>query len=140
MTTADSYYSLGVPDWQIGAARRLNIAMLFALILTVTALSVIRIQVAGEFIPLSELVVQLIEKTTESATALEQQVASETPIEPVVASETAPLPHVRADTQPDTNTIQPIRVTAVRRPVAAATDISSVAESPNVDDWQQFGT
>ncbi len=136
MTTADSYYSLGVPDWPVGSGRRLNFAMLFASILIVTALSVVRIQVAGEMIPLTELVVQLIEKTTEP----KQQDASEAPIDPVVASETEPLPDVRLDTQPGTDTIQPIRVTVARRPVATTTDIATVAEAPEVDDWHEYGT
>jgi len=121
MTTADSYFFSSVPEWQSGSGRRLNIAMLFAAVLIVAALSVIRMPVAGDMTPLSELVVQLIEKTTESATEPEQQ-------------------DIRSDTQPDTDAIQPVRVTVARRPVAATTDTTSVAEAPEVDDWHEFGT
>ncbi|RLA27163.1 MAG: hypothetical protein DRQ63_06515 [Gammaproteobacteria bacterium] len=140
MTTADSYYFPGVADWQAGAGRRLNIAMLFASLLVVTVLSVIRIPVADDLIPLSELVVQLIEKPSESTAEPEQQVASEVPIETVIASETEPVADVRSGTHPDTDTIQPIRVTAARRPIAATTDISPTNDSPDVDDWHEFGT
>jgi len=128
MTTADSYYFSSVADWQTGSGRRLNIAMLFASILIVTALSAIRIQVAGELIPLSELVVQLIERSAESATESEQQIASETLLE------------VSPDTQPITDIVQPIQVTTARRPVATTTDILPAAESTDVDDWHEFGT
>jgi hypothetical protein len=140
MTTADSYCFRSVVDWQAGAGRRLNIAMLFASFLVVTALSVIRIPVAGDLIPLSELVVQLIEKTSEPTTESEQQVASEVPIDTVITSEAEPVADVRSDTQPDTDIIQPIRVTAARRRVAATTDISPATDSPDVDDWHEFGT
>jgi len=69
-----------------------------------------------------------------------QQVASEVPIETVIASETEPVADVRSGTHPDTDTIQPIRVTAARRPIAATTDISPTNDSPDVDDWHEFGT
>jgi len=140
MTTADTYYFSSVPDWQTGSGRRLNIAMLFASFLIVTALSVVRLQGPGEMIPLSELVVQLIEKTTESATEPELQVASEARNETIEASETDPLADVRPETQPDTDTTQPIRVTAVRPLVETTTDIATVTEAPQVDDWHEFGT
>ena len=139
MTTADSYYLSSVPDWQVGSGRRLNIAMLFASILIITALSVIRIEVAGDLISLPELVVVLIEKTAESATEPEQLVASEVPVETVVVTETEPLPDNRSDTQPDTDTIQSIPVTVARRPVATATDIATIADAPEIDDWHEFG-
>ena len=140
MTTADSYYFSGVPDWQAGSGRRLNIAMLFASILIVTALSMIRIPVAGELISLPELVVQLIEKSAESAVKPAQEIRSEVPVKSFAATETEPLPDVRSDTQPDTDTLEPIRVTVARRPVATMTDIATVAEAAVVDNWHEFGT
>lgn len=140
MTTADSYYLPSVPDWQVGSGRRLNFAMLFASILIFTALSVIRIEVAGDLISPPELVVVLIEKTAEPATEPEQLVASEVPVETVVMTETEPLPGNRSDTQPDTDTIQSIPLTLARRPVATTTDIASIAEAPEVDNWHEFGT
>ena len=140
MTTADSYYFSGVPDWQAGSGRRLNIAMLFASILIVTALSMIRIPVAGELISLPELVVRLIEKSAESAVEPEPQVASEVPVETFAATENEPLPDVRSDTQPDTDILEPVRVTVARRPVAITTDIATLDEAPEVDNWHEFGT
>ena len=140
MTTADSFYFSGVPDWQAGSGRRLNIAMLIASILIVTALSVIRIPVAGELISLPELVVQLIEKSAKSAVEPEQQVASDLRVEFFAATKTEPLPDVRSDTQPDTEILVPIRITVARRSVATSTDIATVAEAAVVDNWHEFGT
>ena len=130
MTTAYPHNFFGVPYWQTGSGRRLNIAMLIASILIVTALSVVRFPVAGELIPLSELVVQLVEKTAEPATEAKQQFASE------ARTETVQGP----DGQNDFDLIQPIQITAVRRSVTSTTEISPDAESPEIDDWHEFGT
>jgi hypothetical protein len=138
MTTADPQYFFDVPDWQTGSGRRLNIAMLAASILIVTALSLIRIPVAGNSIALTELVVELIMDAAESATEPEQPAASDVFIESVADSDLQPEGH--PDTQPDTNTIQPIQIITVRRSVTSTDDVTPVADSPDIDDWHEFGT
>jgi len=130
MTTADTHYFFGIPDWQANSGHRLKVAMLIASVLIVAALSVVRIQVAGEFVPLSELVVQLIEIAAESDSEPELEDAS------VAESETKPLP----DTRSDIGIVQPIQVTAARRSVKSTTEISPATESPEIDDWHEFGT
>ena len=140
MTTADPHYVLAVPDWQTGSGRRLNIAMLIASILIVAALSAFRFQVAGEPVPLAELIVQLIERTTESATDSEQEVVSEALLETNVAPEAEPLQDVRAETQSDPDIIQPNQVKAGRRSFTRTSEIAPVADTPEVDDWYKHGT
>ena len=140
MTTADPHYIFTVPDWQTGSGRRLNIAMLIASILIVSAISTIRIPVAGKPVPLAELVVQLVEKAAEPATDTEQEVENEAPFETIVAPQAEPLPDVRAETQSDPDIIQTIQVTAGRRSFARPSETPTVTDKPEVDDWYEHGT
>lgn len=139
MTTADAHYFFRVPDWQTGSGRRLNIAMLLASILIVAALSAIRVPVAGEPVPLAELVVRLIENATEPATGSEQNVANEALLETGVAPQTERLPDVGEDSRSDPDIIQPIQVKAARRSFARRSETAPIADTPKVDDWHEFG-
>lgn len=139
MTTPDADYFFTIPDWQVGSGRRLNIAMLVASILIVAALSLIRIQSGGEPVPISELVVQLIQEATEPSTEPEQRVVSEALKETTVVPENERPPDVRADTQPGPDVIQLIQVEAARRSFARTSETSPAADTPEVDDWHEFG-
>jgi hypothetical protein len=140
MTTVDAHYFFSIPDWQTGSGRRLSIAMLLASILIVAGLSAIRIPVAGEPVPLAELVVRLIENATEPATDTEQNAANEALLETSVAPQTETLPDVSQDPPADPDTIQPIQVEAARRSFARRSETAPIADTPKVDDWHEFGT
>lgn len=105
--------------------------MLFAAMIVAALLSVLRIPVTGEPLPLTEIVVRLIERATEAVveqTVVEEQ-AAETP--PLTEDEETIPP-----LEPDTAEINPVPREAVDRD----SELLPPLDIQVIEDWREFGT
>jgi hypothetical protein len=125
MAYAATYYFKGVPDWQADVIYRFRVSLLLAAVLVLAGLSVLKIPLAGDPLPITELVVRLIERVAER-TAL-----------PDSAAEQA----VPAAPQPDVRPAEPAAAGAAKgRPVPDAAELELPVEVQIVDDWHEFGS
>lgn len=118
----------GTPGWQVESDRRLKISLLIATAMVVAILSQFRMPLAGEPIPLLELVVRLVEQAVEeeivtpeeAAPIVQEAVSPETATEPVETAEVTPVPRELISVIPELD--------------------ENLPEIPIVEDWQEFGT
>ncbi len=149
----------GIPAWQASSHRRLKVAMLLAALFVAAGLSVLRMPVADQPIPLAELIVRLIERAADSVAEPEAQ--AEQKAEAIAESQ--PAPETQADRQPtpiplpDTQNVQPSEIDPAPLPETAPGQPAEVNPVPKrvisseaelfppieiqiVEDWREFGT
>ena len=153
-------YSKDWPNWQAGAARRLNVSMFVATLLVIGILSVVRFPTIDLLFPLMEIVVDIVnvnEPVEEAAplpeTVVEplpqtvEPIAEPVPAEPVPAEqavEEAPTPVAEpaAEAQPIPNAVVTLsidwefeKVQAVKDAIDALERVASV--NPNFDQLRK---
>ena len=118
----------GTPGWQVSSNRRMKMSLVVATVLVIAILNLFRMPVAGEPVPLFELVVRLIEQAVEeevvapeeSTPVVQEAVVPEPVTEPLETSEVAPVPQELISVIPELQ--------------------ENLPEIPVVEDWQEFGT
>lgn len=119
----------GTPGWQLDSDRRLRVSMLLAAIIVVALLSALRFPVAGSPLPLTEIVVRLIERATEA-------VAEQT----VVEDQEEETPPVTGEQEPASTPAAPAEVSPV--PLEATDRVAGLFppfEIQIIEDWHEFG-